>query len=134
VPRAWRAHGRDLVRQLGAEIAQHAAEVEAVGGVAGDHGGKVLLQALLWRQRTVLQHGRQLAHAVDITLQHFQPQRFLAGEVVVERAFRHPGSVGNILDAGGVEALAVQELQAGGDDLLFNVCFSHDYNMTGRLK
>src|SRR5471032_2412695 len=128
------AHGRDLGRQFAAEVAQHAAAVVVGRGVGADQSVKIRPQPGLGRLAGVVQHVEIDGRRRTVALQYLQPQRFLAGKVVVERALRHSGSFRDVLDAGGVEALAVKQVQAGGDDLLFDVWFSHVPNMTGRLK
>jgi hypothetical protein len=46
---------------------------------------------------------------------------FLAGKVGVERALRYPGRVGDVFDAAGGEAAAVDELQPSGQQAATHV-------------
>ena len=61
--------------------------------------------------------------AVD--LDDLRAERLLALEMVVERAFRHLGGLGDVLNAGAVEALAVQDIQAGIKQLVAYIGFWH---------
>src|SRR6266478_3277427 len=61
-------------------------------------------------------------------------KRFLAIEMVVERALWNTRRFGNVLDTGGVEAPAPQGLETCREELFANVGSSHDINVTGRLR
>src|SRR5258706_14616866 len=81
------------------------------------------------------QGAQRLPHLARLpVLDHcLRPERFLALEMVVERALWHTRRFGNVLHAGAVEAPAVQGVETRREELFANVESGHGNNMTGRL-
>jgi hypothetical protein len=56
--------------------------------------------------------------AIDVILQHGDDQLVLVGEVRIERAARQPAGSRDRLDAGGTDALFLEHLGGGLEQLL----------------
>ena len=87
-------------------------------------------------QRRHSRIGQKLAPRLigAIALDDLYAERLFAFEMIVERALRHAGSVGNALHADGVKAFFDQAFEAGLDNLFAGIRSWQEYNMTGRLK
>src|SRR6267143_3013456 len=127
------ANERALIGQLSCEISQQTPGRELVLGHGFVGALKIFTQPLQRGQPRVPQDAPTRL-PLFLVLQHdLCGQRFLALEVVVEGPLWSARRLGDVLDAGGVEPLVVQGVEAGGKELLAQVGPRHAPYMTGRL-
>ena len=82
----------------------------ALGGA--ERCDEVLRRAMLRQQLAVMLNG-----AIDMILQHGDDQLVLVGEVRIEGAARQPGGGRDRLDAGSTDALLLEHLGGGLEQL-----------------
>src|SRR5471032_55365 len=115
---------RAAVTEFAAEVAQQAAVDEFLVDEHIVQTGEVLQQPFRRGDRLVRQY--QAAGRVEaVALDDIGAQRFLAGEVVIERALRHAGCGGDVEYARRVVTVVVHRLQSGGNDIFSEIRFGH---------
>jgi len=112
-------NGLAVIARFGGEVAEEAAVAHAVAIEPLLAGIDPYGEALQRRQRVIAQRlADQLAAAGEIAIEDLEPEGFLRGEVIGERALRHAGGMNDVADARSPEPALVHDAQALGQDLL----------------